>query len=178
MVILIFCNAWKHIVLTSIWVAASRSKSKFDLFRCRTLILRGNRWSSIKFGVRLIFQHLAEITDFSQHVLWQLNNSHVCDGNVISQRDGRTYVRTNSVNHVYDLRDVVKNRLAFWRAKSWSTRCAVHLGCAGILVVSIRALLKLVGCFCLPLCVGLEQFWDTFCTLTANRDSILPQELL
>ena len=66
-VILIFCAAWKHIVLTSILIAASRSKWKFNLFRCRTLIVRGNRGSSIKFGVRLISQHLAEITVLSQH---------------------------------------------------------------------------------------------------------------
>ena len=77
-VILIFCNAWKHIVLTSILIAASRSKWKFNLFRCRTLTVRGNRWSSIRFGVRLIFHHLAEIIVLSQHALWQLNNSHVC----------------------------------------------------------------------------------------------------
>ena len=51
-VILIFCNAWKHIVLTWILIAASRSKWKFDLFRCRTSIVCGNRGSSIVKSLR------------------------------------------------------------------------------------------------------------------------------
>ena len=69
----IFRNAWKHIVLSSIWIAASRSKWKLDLSRCRKLIARGTRWTLIEFGMILIFQHLAEITVLSQHALWQLN---------------------------------------------------------------------------------------------------------
>ena len=59
-------------------IAAGRSELPFNLLRCSKLLVRGNRCSLIKFGVRSISDNRVKKCVSPQPVLQQLNNSHVC----------------------------------------------------------------------------------------------------